>query len=173
MKRVLFMAICISLVIASFCMAESSDTNARLMKAVKDGNIQAVKDSLTAGADVNTKDQDGWPVLIWASDKGYLEIVKLLLEKGAQVDVKTTDTGGTPLFLASFQGHTEIVKLLLEKGAQVDVKRTDTGGTPLYTASYNGHIKIVKLLLEKDAQVNVKTTDGFTPLYAASFQGHL
>jgi N-acetylmuramoyl-L-alanine amidase len=152
-KRILFMVVCFFLLIACFCMAESSDVNDRLIIAVNDGNIQAVEDLLTFGADVNLRMTEGITPLFIASQKGHTEIVKLLLEKGAQVDVKDTE-GTTPLFIASQKGHTEIVKLLLEKGAQVDAKDTE-GTTPLDAASSKGHTEIVKLLLEKGADVKM------------------
>jgi hypothetical protein len=75
-----------------------------------------------------------------------IEIVKLLLDKGADVNL-TDKYGNTPLHLAASDGHIEIVKLLLEKGSDVNSKRRNDGTTPLYWAALNGHIEIVKLLL--------------------------
>ena len=85
----------------------------QLIQAAKDGNLQAVQASLSDGADVNTKDKDGQPVLMLAADNGQTEIVKLLLDKGADVNVKKTDLGTSALWIASQKGHTETVKLLL------------------------------------------------------------
>jgi ankyrin repeat protein len=71
-------------------------------------------------------------------------LVKLLLEKGAEVD--STDAGGrTPLSWAARNGHEGVVKLLLEKGAEVDSKENG-GRTPLWWAARNGHEAVVKLL---------------------------
>lgn len=56
-----------------------------------------------------------------ASGKGHMEVVKLLLERGADVHAKEKNDE-TPLHVATGRGHTEIVKLLLERGADVHAK---------------------------------------------------
>ena len=103
---------------------------------------------------------------------GNIELVKMLLEKKADVNARKTD-GATPLFLAAIRGHTEIVKLLLDYKADVNRGLPD-GDTPLHTAAWNGHPEVVKILLENKADVNArKRPDGDTPLHAAAWNGHL
>ncbi|KAF2818089.1 ankyrin, partial [Ophiobolus disseminans] len=53
---------------------------------------------------------DGWTPLFLAADSGHLEVVKLLLEKGADFTVPTND-GWTPLHVASYKGHLDVIKL--------------------------------------------------------------
>ena len=60
------------------------------------GDIEAVKQHLAAGADVNAKDDDGWTPLHQATDEGHKEIVELLIAKGADVNA-TDEDGETPL----------------------------------------------------------------------------
>ncbi|KAH7000722.1 ankyrin repeat-containing domain protein [Ilyonectria destructans] len=74
-------------------------------------------------------------------------IVKLLLEKGADVEAKD-EYGRTPLSWAAEDGHEDIVKLLFEKGADVEAKDKH-GGTPLSRAAAKGDEAIVKLLQQK------------------------
>ncbi|MEX0940881.1 MAG: ankyrin repeat domain-containing F-box protein, partial [Candidatus Babeliales bacterium] len=89
-----------------------------------------------------------------ASLYDYPEVVKLLLENGAKVDIQDY-CGDTPLHGASFSGHTEVVKLLLENGAPIDIQ-DNFGDTPLYSASVRNHPKVVKLLLENGAPIDIQ-----------------
>jgi ankyrin repeat protein len=109
--------------------------------------------------------------LIRILKNGHIEVIKMLVEKGADVRV-TTRGGKTPLHQASEKGHVEIAKLLLEKGADAMAADND-GWTPLHWASEKGDIEIVKLLLENGADVMVADNDGWTPLHKASGEGHV
>ena len=109
-----------------------------------------------------------------ASFNGHLEVVLLLLDRGADLHVKDTKSGANPLLLASEKGHLEVVLLLLDRGVDLHVKDTKNGMTPLHWASQNGHLKVVLLLLDGGADLNVKdTTHGSTPLHLASYNGRL
>jgi len=147
MKRISFFVVSISLMLASITCADVSEKNAKLIQAVRNGNLMDVKAALADGADINAKDiSNGATALIVASYEGHTEVVKLLIEKGADVNAKDNN-GVTSLLNASYQGHTEVVKLLIEKG--VDVKAKDNNGvSPLMNASMTGHTKIIKLLLD-------------------------
>jgi ankyrin repeat protein len=102
---------------------------------------------------------------------GNIEVVKMLLEKGANPRAVTKD-GRTPLYVASRNGYLEIAKMLLGKGA--DAAAADNEGvTPLHAASGYGHLEIAKMLLEKGVGAAVATKSGWTPLHAVSMGGHL
>ncbi len=103
-----------------------------------------------------------------ASQKGYAEGVKLLIEAGA--DLNQCCDGATPLYMASENGHAEAVEILIQAGADLN-QGTDNGATPLYIASQNGHAKAVEILVKAGADFN-QTWDGVTPLFMDSQYGH-
>jgi len=100
-----------------------------LLEAARDGNLEAVKQHLAAGADVNAKYEWGVTPLLYAANQGYNEITELLIAKGADVNTKRSN-GETPLHEAAGEGHKETAELLIEVGADVNAK-ADNGKTPL------------------------------------------
>ena len=97
-------------------------------KAVYDGNIDAVKQAIAAGVDVNLKDGAGFNPLYFAAS-GHKEIAELLIAEGADVNAKSIG-GMTPLHSATTK---EIAELLIATGADVNAKE-DYGATPLDVA---------------------------------------
>ena len=85
--------------------------------AARDGNIEAVKQYLDGGADVNAKAGGGMTLLHFAADRGHKEIVELLIAKGADVNAKMLD-GGTPLDRAIQFSRTETADLLRKHGGK-------------------------------------------------------
>ena len=114
-----------------------------IWEAVRVGNIEAVKQHLAAGADVNAKINLGTP-LHYAALDGYKEVAELLIDKGADVNAKNL-SGGTPLHNAAQQGHKEIVVLLIANGADLNAK-TYSGQTPLDDANMMKRITTANLL---------------------------
>lgn len=110
-----------------------------------------------------------------AVENGHSEIVRLLLDAGAQVNVHS-GFGITPLRVASDNGDIDIVRMLLEAKANVNAAGGLDGATPLWVASRDGHREIVGLLLEAGADINLDAKgvarDGGTPLMIASQNGH-
>ena len=113
--------------------------------------------------------RDTW--LSRAAAEGQEVVVRLLLEKGAELESKD-NYGRTPLSRAAENGHEAVVKLLLEKGAELESKDNDYGQTPLLWAAENGHEAVVKLLLQKGAELESKDNYGRTPLSWAARNGH-
>ena len=126
-------------------------------KAVKIGNIAAVKQHLAAGTDVNTNDEDGETPLYRAAYHGYMEIAKLLIAEGADVNTKS-DWLNTPLHDAASEGRNEIVELLIAKGANVNAKNKGEV-TPLDLAVYYGQKETANLL----RKLGGKTTGNLIP----------
>lgn len=100
-----------------------------------------------------------------ASQKEFVDIVELLIEKGADVNVKKKQLGFVPLHYAIFGGNVEIVEALLNNGAEVNpetksAKISSHYITPLHLAACYGDVTICKLLIERGAQVNSKMPTG-------------
>lgn len=108
-------------------------------------------------------------VLLDAAAAGQTDLVKALLDGGANIEIKN-NVGATALILAAAKGHSEVVKLLLDRGAAVNVK-TATGITPLMAAATAGNAEMVKLLLEKGADVSARDQQGRTAMNLAEATG--
>ena len=78
--------------------------------AVAAGDIEAVKQHLAAGTDVNVMDEDGWIPLHYATANDHKELAELLIEKGANLNGKS-DEGGTSLHYAAIKGHKELGRI--------------------------------------------------------------
>ncbi|KAJ5608079.1 hypothetical protein N7537_004698 [Penicillium hordei] len=115
--------------------------------------------------------REEWIPLFAASKGGFLDIVQLLIQKGA--DVGASDTfRETPLYIACENGHIEVVRLLLDKGADVH-HRNQFGWTPVNTACDEGFSDIALLLVERGADINVPNESDETPLSSACYRGHI
>ena len=121
MRTILAMLLCVLPALAQEAAKPSASPGTKdeeFFAAVRRGDLAAVTSLLDAGVDVNAKFRYGTTALFPACDRGHTEIVKLLLERGAEVNVRDTFYGATPLTWAASKDRVEIVTLLLEKGAQ-------------------------------------------------------
>ncbi|EWY85859.1 hypothetical protein FOYG_12958 [Fusarium oxysporum NRRL 32931] len=137
--------------------------------------------SLITEQNVNEMSSLGRSPLGIAYTKGFIEVVKLMVQNRA--NITATDNKGwtpviaassnrhTPVYVASFNGHVEVVKLLLENGADITAA-SNKGLTPVIAASLNRHTEVVKLLLKNKADITVADNDGWTPVFAASDGRH-
>ena len=91
--------------------------------AVEEGNIEAVKQHLSTGTDVNAKDESGMTPLHYATSLGHTEVAELLIAEGADVNAKDVD-GDTPLDMATHpknpKASTETADLLRKHGGKID-----------------------------------------------------
>ena len=112
----------------------------------------------------------GWPPLMLAVQAGHADVVHILLEHKAYVNV-VDDKMHTPLINASQLGRVDILKHLLQAGADAD-SASLTGWTPLICAAFGGHHEIAALLLERGADATATLDDGRTAAQVARDKGH-
>jgi ankyrin repeat protein len=97
------------------------------------------------GANVDLRNAQGATALHDAALAGKLDVVQLLVEKGANVNAKDNESGATPLHHAASWGRTEVVTFLLENGADASI-RTKGGDTALESAVVAGQKEVAELL---------------------------
>ena len=134
----------------------------RLYAAVRRGDLQAVRRLL----DANERDVLGFTALHGAVISGRTAFVRLLVERGA--DVNATKGGRTALHAAAVYNRHGVVKLLVEKGTDVNAKSDDNGSTALHEAAAHGHLAVMKPLVELGADVNATNNLGDTALIIAA-----
>ena len=144
----------------------------RMFEAAKSGDAAKMERFLSAGADVNARDENNDTPLIVGARYGRSAVVKLLLSKKGVDPDATNHSRRTALIVAAERGASDIVKLLLKAGAGVNVKSAD-GFTPSALAGREGHLETVKLLLDKGADIKARTDNGKTCLILASSRGRL
>jgi ankyrin repeat protein len=150
-----------------------SNSDSKLVKNARAGNLDRVRDLLRKGVNVNVKNKYGEVALVSANIDGHVDVICALLN-GEGVDVNTKDAHGvTALFVASEKGHFEVVHALLKhEGIDANIK-DDDGNTALIMASWNGHLEVVRVLLNHEGvDANIKDIHGCTALYYASEFGH-
>jgi ankyrin repeat protein len=125
-----------------------------LVEAVKQGDVQAVRALIKAGADVRVPEGDGATALHWAAYRDSSDLVRVLLDAGASAAV-ANDLGVTPLHLAAANGSAATMRLLLDKRADVNAA-TAAGVTPLMEAARGGSVDAVGLLVAGGANVNAR-----------------
>ena len=127
----------------------------QLREAVKYGYLDVVTFFLEHKLDINAQSETGMlPLLVASSIGARTEIVKALLDAGAEINAQET-LRGTALQVAVSMGRLEMMELLLRAGADPDL--CDVNRNPaLHTAAYSGREDIIKLLVDHGADVNIK-----------------
>lgn len=152
-------------------LAQTSDAQICLDRAVRDGNETVVRQLLTGGVAVSRRNANGWTPLMTASFGGNRNIATLLIESGADVNAQDA-RGYAPLHWAAFKNYHEVVQLLLQRGAFPNIRST-SGLTPLLQAAARDAVQSMKLLLRWGANVNEADNEGWTPLHKAVANGFL
>jgi ankyrin repeat protein len=146
----------------------TSDRNGDTLTAIaaRSGNNELLDFLAKNRANLSKRNKYGDSPIMQATMQGYTEIVKRLLDAGADIGNK----GWNPLHYAAYTGRADIARLLIERGADLD-SLAPNGQTALMLAAGAGHLEVVKLLIEADADMDVEDTAGNTAISLAERHG--
>ena len=138
-----------------------------------DLTFKKIKELVDQKADVNVRNAKGDTLLITAALAGDPEVAELLIKGGADVNLKSSKDGLTPLMIATYNGDMEIIDLLLNNKADVNAVNQE-GQTALFLAVERGDLDVAKKLCEKGVDVNYRDPkQGLTALLLAASLGDL
>ncbi len=161
------------ILVSAFYLVPSPTANqvqSEILLAAKEGDYIKLVNSISSGADLNSRDEHGLTPLMWAAVQGHSTVAEVLIENGADVNAVNVN-GDTALMWAGLVGYEDLVKLLIEGGADVNASDPNSGVTALMAASSRGNLEIVGMLLEADANVNAVDKKGKSALAHASLKG--
>ncbi len=139
------------------------------IEAAKMGNISLMRRMLgVKGVDINAKDSDGVPAVVWAASEGKINVIQLLITES--VDVNAVDNNGkTPAYWAACNGHASILEQSIDSN-DVDVNKADKEGCPpLHIAAQRNNLDVLRILVES-GKVDLNKVDnvGDSSLHDAS-----
>jgi outer membrane protein assembly factor BamB len=122
---------------------DSKKDEEALRTAASEGAVATVRQLLAKGVDVNAANPYGATALSFAADKGHLEVVKLLVEHGAEVNVNDTFYSYSPVGWAAANEHVDTVAYLVQKGAEAEA--------PLLVGVYSKNLEMIRVALAADS----------------------
>ncbi len=138
--------------------------------AAKAGDLAKVKAIIEREPGlIGAKDETGRTPLHWACRGVHVDVVKYLVERGADVNAQDRSSI-TPLHSVASRGHLEAARVLVGAGAGLEA-RTAAGATPLHMAAAQGRPDAAAFLFERGARLNVQDGNEDTPLLAAAWEG--
>lgn len=155
----------------------SSKEEKLLFEAIRRGDLDEIKNTLeitdNAVTDATFEIRScfgGSSGTVLHAAIGKPEVIKLLLDKGADID-SFNNSGNTPLIVAANRGEIETIEVLLKHGANINKRK---GGDSTALSRGVHHINVVKLLLDGGADPNIADEFGKTPLwYASAYKGNI
>ncbi|KAJ3559031.1 hypothetical protein NPX13_g9597 [Xylaria arbuscula] len=138
-----------------------------LMHAAKHGNIAAVRDLISAGAEVNEVNLHGETAMhraITSGTEGDMACVDALLQAGSSCNASTLH-GYSCLHLAAQRNYVAISRRLIDAGADIQAQ-TCYGQTPMWRAAHKNAVDMIRYLYSLGASLESTDSDGETPLFA-------
>lgn len=159
-------------------LAQGADVNTRddhgatpLMYAAAVGSLRMMQQLIAVGADVNAKNSFDATALMWCTNQ--FDKVKLLTDKGADVNARS-QRGRTPLLIAaSHDANSAVIRLLLNKGADLAKASDPVNNTPLLASAYANDTESIKLFLQKGSDAQAQNRAGLNALMFAASYGNV
>lgn len=145
--------------------------------AALDGDLNGVERFIQEGVDVSfviqtPGDYKGCFALHAAADRGHVNVIRCLLNHGANANQTLGETNISPIYQAVIGNRQQAVVALIEGGADVNLA-CSLGCTPLRVAVERRYVDLVKLLLaNKKTNINAADAEGCTPVFTASEKGY-
>ena len=146
-----------------------------LVRPCQRGWFTIAQHLINHGADINVVDSEYGTALNAACSNGDEAIVRLLLQKGVDIEAARGIYGATALIEACSTGNESIVRLLLESGAEASkgvLCKSQYKITPLLVAASKGSVDVIQSLIDHGVDVNTKDDSVATPLVLAAYAGH-
>jgi len=144
----------------------------RLYQAASSGEKERLQSVIKAGTDINVRGERGYTALHWAAKKNDKKAAQLLIDVGADVELRTCEGGWTPLHIAALHSNKQVAECLIAKGADPDAKNHNNDQTALSIAQKVGGIGFAECLIDGGASVSA-TDDGRSPLHYATIAGDM
>jgi ankyrin repeat protein len=151
---------------------KDNEEKTALHHATENGCLEAAKILLEIHRDVehNAIDKHSWTPLHYAAQSNHANVVNLLLDSGAEINVRCPDMLISPLLAAVYDDSLDATKVLLRRGADFELS-DHSKKTPLLAAAEQSHNEMLKLLLQNGANPHVKGMDGKSALHFAIWRG--
>lgn len=148
----------------------------QLSNAIEIKDTENALRMISLGADANSVTMIEWPCINRAALHGMTEVVRALLDKGADPKLKATisgEGGWTALYWAATNGHTSIVKMVLDhEDRNLTVWEAPGYNSPMLAAAENGHADALRLILDRRKVQIESTKHQWTALEMAARKGH-
>lgn len=142
-----------------FFKKKQSKWNAILINSAEQGDAAKVVEALKNGANINAVNGKGRTALMRASTNGHMSVLKILVEAGAEIELRAPGNDSTGFLFCAVNGHTECTEFMFKSGGRLNSQNV-WGDTPLILALDKMYLDTAELLLSLGANPYIKNEKG-------------